>query len=100
MCDSPVDDAASWAETQTWEMSAPAPCAGCSPPPSSPPPAPHGQSGSPPASPPLYPPSNQHYQNHGEIIYGGTRWIEDDCPDTFSEFIFLFPLAAALCHDF
>ena len=23
---------------------------------------------------------------HGEIIYGGTSWIEDDCPDTFSEF--------------
>ena len=37
---------------------------------------------------------------HGEIIYGDTRWIEDDCPDTFSEFIFLFPPAAALCHDF
>ena len=26
--------------------------------------------------------------------------VEDDCPDTFSEFIFLFPPAAALCHDF
>ena len=39
-------------------------------------------------------------QAHGEIIYGDTRWIEDDCPDTFSEFIFLFPPAAALCHDF
>ena len=37
---------------------------------------------------------------HGEIIYGDTSWIEDDCPDTFSEFNFLFPLAAALCHDF
>ena len=22
--------------------------------------------------------------NHGEIIYGGTRWIEDDCSATFS----------------
>ena len=33
---------------------------------------------------------------HGEIIYGGTSWIEDDCPDTFSEFIFPFPL----CDDF
>ena len=32
--------------------------------------------------------------------YGDTSWIEDDCPDTFSEFIFLFPTAAALCHDF
>ena len=21
---------------------------------------------------------------HGEIIYGDTRWIEDDCPATFS----------------
>ena len=37
---------------------------------------------------------------HGEIIYGDTSWIEDDCHDTFSEFIFLFPTAAALCHDF
>ena len=25
---------------------------------------------------------------HGEIIYGDTRWIEDDCPATFSEYIF------------
>ena len=40
------------------------------------------------------------YLYHGEIIYGDTSWIEDDCPDTFSEFIFLFPLADALCHDF
>ena len=39
-------------------------------------------------------------QAHGEIIYGDTRWIEDDCPDTFYEFIFLFPAAAAPCHDF
>ena len=38
--------------------------------------------------------------DHGEIIYGDNSWIEDDCPDTFSEFIFLFPPAAALCHDF
>ena len=37
---------------------------------------------------------------HGEIIYGDTRWIKDDCPDTFSEFIFPFPPAAALCDDF
>ena len=35
---------------------------------------------------------------HG--YYGFTRWIEDDCPATFSEYIFLFPSAAALCHDF
>ena len=28
---------------------------------------------------------------HGEIIYGGTSLIEDDCSDTFSEFIFPFP---------
>ena len=34
------------------------------------------------------------------LLYGDTSWIEDDCPDTFSEFIFLYPLAAALCHDF
>ena len=32
-----------------------------------------------------------YYFDHGEIIYGGTRWIEDDCSDTFSEFIFPFP---------
>ena len=37
---------------------------------------------------------------HGEIIYGDTSWIEDDCPDTFSEFIFPFPPAAAPCDDF
>ena len=37
---------------------------------------------------------------HGETIYGDTSWIEDDCLDTFSDFFFLFPLAAALCHDF
>ena len=24
-------------------------------------------------------------------VYGDTSWIEDDCPDTFSEFIFPFP---------
>ena len=24
---------------------------------------------------------------NGEIIYGGTRWIEDDCSATFSEYI-------------
>ena len=33
---------------------------------------------------------------HGEIMYEDTSWIEDDCPDTFSEFIFLFPLALQL----
>ena len=38
--------------------------------------------------------------DHGEIIYEDTSWIEDDCPNTFSEFIFLYPLAAVLCHDF
>ena len=32
--------------------------------------------------------------------YGDTSWIEDDCPDTFSEFIFHFLPAAALCDDF
>ena len=26
-------------------------------------------------------------------MYEDTSWIEDDCPDTFFEFIFLFPLA-------
>ena len=26
-----------------------------------------------------------------ERLYGDTSWIEDDCPDTFSEFIFSFP---------
>ena len=30
-------------------------------------------------------------RNHGEIIYGGTRRIGDDCYATFSEYIFLFP---------
>ena len=29
---------------------------------------------------------------HGEIIYGGTRWIEDDCSATFSEYFFYFLL--------
>ena len=29
----------------------------------------------------------QHLE-HGEIIYGGTRWIEDDCSATFSDYIF------------
>ena len=37
---------------------------------------------------------------HGEIMYEDTSWIEDDCPDTFSEFIFHFFPVAALCHDF
>ena len=35
-----------------------------------------------------------------DVYNGCTSWIEDDCPDTFSEFIFLFPPAAALYHDF
>ena len=35
-----------------------------------------------------------------ERLYGDTSWIEDDFPDTFSEFIFLFPAAAALCQNF
>ena len=35
-----------------------------------------------------------------DVYNGYTSWIKDDCPDTFSEFIFLFPPAAALCHDF
>ena len=29
--------------------------------------------------------------DHGEIMYGDTSWIEDNWPDTFSEFIFPFP---------
>ena len=33
---------------------------------------------------------------HGEIIYGGTRWIEDDRSATFSEYIFLFIFPACL----
>ena len=41
----------------------------------------------------------KHSGGHGEIIYGDTSWIEDDCPDTFSEF-FHFLSAAALCDDF
>ena len=36
--------------------------------------------------------------NHGEIIYGGTRWIEDDCYATFSEYIFLFPACLMISH--
>ena len=35
---------------------------------------------------------------HGEIIYGGTRWIEDDCSATFSEYIFLFPARLMISH--
>ena len=35
---------------------------------------------------------------HGEIIYGDTRWIEDDCPDTFSEYIFLYPACFKISH--
>ena len=31
-------------------------------------------------------------------IYGGTRWIEDDCSATFSEFIFLFPACLMISH--
>ena len=37
-------------------------------------------------------------QDHGEIIYGGTRWIEDDCSATFSEYIFLFPACLMISH--
>ena len=29
-------------------------------------------------------------------MYEDTSWIEDDCPDTFLKFIFLFPLALQL----
>ena len=36
--------------------------------------------------------------NHGEIIYGDTRWIEDDCPATFSEYIFLYPACLMISH--
>ena len=36
--------------------------------------------------------------DHGEIIYGGTRWIEDDCSTTFSEYIFLFPACLMISH--
>ena len=36
--------------------------------------------------------------NHGEIIYGGTRWIEDDCSATFSDYIFLFPACLMISH--
>ena len=39
-----------------------------------------------------------HSQNHGEIIYGGTGWIEDDCSATFSEYIFLFPACLMISH--
>ena len=35
---------------------------------------------------------------HGEIIYGGTRLIEDDCSATFSEYIFLFPACLMISH--
>ena len=35
---------------------------------------------------------------HGEIIYGGTRWIEEDCSTTFSEYIFLFPACLMISH--
>ena len=35
---------------------------------------------------------------HGEIIYGGTRWIEDDFSATFSEYIFLFPACLMISH--
>ena len=35
-------------------------------------------------------------QAHGEIIYGDTRWIEDDCPDTFLNLFFYF-LLQLLC---
>ena len=35
---------------------------------------------------------------HGEIIYGGTRRIEDDRSATFSEYIFLFPACFMISH--
>ena len=35
---------------------------------------------------------------HGEIIYGGTRRIEDDFSATFSEYIFLFPACLMISH--
>ena len=41
---------------------------------------------------------NGPYLNHGEIIYGGTRRIEDDCSATFSEYIFLFPACLMITH--
>ena len=41
---------------------------------------------------------NTHGYIHGEIIYGGTRWIEDDCSSTFSECIFLFPACLMISH--
>ena len=36
--------------------------------------------------------------SHGEIIYGDTTWIEDDCPVTFSEYIFLYPAYLMISH--
>lgn len=33
-----------------------------------------------------------------ERLYGGTRWIEDDCSATFSEYIFLFPACLMISH--
>ena len=36
--------------------------------------------------------------NLGEIIYAGTRWIEDDFSATFSEYIFLFPACLMISH--
>ena len=35
---------------------------------------------------------------HGEIIYGGTRRIEDDRSATFSEYFFLFPACLMISH--
>ena len=35
---------------------------------------------------------------HGEIIYGGTRQIEDDFSATYSEYIFLFPACLMISH--
>ena len=43
-------------------------------------------------------PSPPPHAYHGEIIYGGTRWIEDDCSATFSEYIFLFPACLMISH--
>ena len=37
-------------------------------------------------------------KTHGEIIYGGTRQIEDDRSATFSEYIFLFPACLMISH--
>ena len=33
-----------------------------------------------------------------QFSMGGTRWIEDDCSATFSEYIFLFPACLMISH--